>query len=92
MLIIIKSGPETAEGKRGISLARQMAADVVLLQDAVRFAAKGPHEDLKTGGKVYFIEDDARLAGGQAAPQAIRISYGKLVDLLASEDKVQGAF
>lgn len=87
MLIVIKNGPETPEGKRGISLARQMGADVVLLRDAVRF------KDLQTGGKVYLLEDDAAgPAGGQTAPEAIRISYSKLVDLLASEDKVQGAF
>ncbi|MDA8388429.1 MAG: DsrH/TusB family sulfur metabolism protein [Nitrospiraceae bacterium] len=92
MLIIIKSAPDTPEGKRGISLAGRMGADVVLLQDAVRFAAK--EKKLQTGGRVYMLEEDAaRLLGaGETAPEVLRISYGGFVDLLASQDKVQGMF
>ena len=100
MLIVIKSSPDTPEGKRGVSLARQTGADVVLVQDAVRFAAKEPFEGLQTGGKVYLLEEDAsRLAGSTEtaseaiiASGAIRINYDAFVDLLASENKVQGMF
>jgi hypothetical protein len=40
MLVIVKSAPDTADGKRGIKLARDMAADLVLLQDGVFFCTK----------------------------------------------------
>jgi len=38
MLVIVKSTPDTPEGKRGIKLAIDITANVVLIQNAVYFA------------------------------------------------------
>jgi len=37
MLIIVKNGIDTPEGKRGVQLAGHMAADLVLIQNGIYF-------------------------------------------------------
>jgi len=39
MIVIVKSGPDTADGKRGVKFARDMGADLFLIQNGVYFAA-----------------------------------------------------
>ncbi len=41
MIVLIKSAPDTTDGMRGVSLARDGCADLVLLQNGVLFAQKG---------------------------------------------------
>jgi sulfur transfer complex TusBCD TusB component (DsrH family) len=61
MLIVIKSAPDTPEGKRGVKIARDMAADICLIQNAVYFAVKDRLEGFC--GTVYLLDEDRRLRG-----------------------------
>lgn len=93
MLVIVKNGPDTMDGKRGIKLARDMAADVVFLQNGVYFAQKERLEGFC--GAAYVLDDDVRLRGlrGDEIEKDIkRLDYDGLVDLMAGEDKVVGMF
>ncbi len=93
MLVIIKSSPDTSEGKRGVKLARDMAADICLIQNAVYFAQKERLEGFC--GTAYILGEDARLRGlsEEDMGKGIReIDYEGLVDLMVKEDKVVGAF
>ncbi|MDA8169049.1 MAG: DsrH/TusB family sulfur metabolism protein [Nitrospiraceae bacterium] len=97
MLFIIKSAPDTPEGRRGVSLAKESGADVVLLQNGVYFAnAKNAGQAFADEQKVYVIEEESRLRGlhaGKGRPGNIKgISYGEFVGLLENADKVQGTF
>ncbi|MBI3591884.1 MAG: hypothetical protein HY099_00065 [Nitrospirae bacterium] len=93
MLVIIKSSPDTQEGKRGVKLARDMAADICLIQNAVYFAQKERLEGFC--GTAFILDEDARLRGLglEEIGKGIReINYDGLVDLMAKEDKVVGMF
>ncbi|MCL4475953.1 MAG: DsrH/TusB family sulfur relay protein [Nitrospirae bacterium] len=93
MLVIVKSAPDTTDGKRGIKLARDMAADVVLLQNGIYFAQRERLEGFC--GTAYVLDDDVRLRGlknGEIEKDIKRLDYGSLVDLMAGEDKVMGMF
>lgn len=93
MVVIVKSGPDTADGKRGVKLARDMAADLVLVQNGVYFARKERLEGFC--GTAFVLDDDARLRGlheGDLEKDIGRLSYGDLVDVMAREDKVIGLF
>lgn len=93
MVVIVKSGPNTADGERGVKLARDMAADVVLIQDGVYFAQKE-----RLGGfcgRAYVLEEDSRLRGlkdEELEKGVNKLSYDDLVDLMSEEDKVVGMF
>lgn len=91
MLVIVKSAPDSVEGRRAISLARDMAADVVLLQNAVYFALKEGLESFC--GTAYVLDDDIKLRGirdDEIKKDIKKLSYDGLVDLMAQEDKVVG--
>lgn len=93
MVVIIKSGPDTADGKRGVKLARDMAADVVFIQNGVYFAQKERLEGFC--GTVFVLDDDARLRGlheSDLEKDMRRLSYNDLVDVMVAEDKVIGFF
>jgi len=93
MLVIVKSAPDTMDGKRGIKLARDMAADVVFLQSGAYFAQKERLEGFC--GTAYVLDDDVRLRGlkdDEIEKDIRKVDYGSLVDLMASEDKVVGMF
>ena len=94
MIVVVKSGPDTTDGRRGVTFARDAGAALVLIQNAVVFAYAG-----LTGGAgpgpTYALEDDLRLRGLRAediARDIERIDYSRLVDLLAGADRVIGAF
>ena len=93
MLVIIKSAPDMPEGKRGIKLAADMAADVCLMQNAVYFV----HSDrLKNiSGTIYILDEDCKLRGIHARQldmKTKKLDYDGLVDKLITEDKVIGVF
>jgi sulfur relay protein TusB/DsrH len=94
MIVVVKSGPDTTDGRRGVTLARSAGAALVLIQNAVVFA----HAGLTGGagpGAVYALEDDLRLRGlgpKDLDEHIVRIDYPKLVDLVAGADNVVGAF
>ncbi len=91
MLVIVKSGPDTTEGKRGINLARDMAADLVFIQNGVYFAIG---ENLGGFcGTAYVLDEDRRLRGiadGALSGDIVRLDYDALVDIIAGADKVLG--
>ncbi|MBI5641427.1 MAG: hypothetical protein HZA17_13485 [Nitrospirae bacterium] len=95
MLVIIKSAPDTQEGRRGVKLARAMSADIVLMQNGVYFIQGQALEDLGFAGPAYVLEDDRRLRGIKAddtAKYIKDISYDRLIDIMAESDKVMGMF
>jgi sulfur relay protein TusB/DsrH len=94
MIVVVKSGPDTTDGRRGVTLARSAGASLVLIQNAVAFAHTGLAGGVGTGA-TYALEDDLRLRGlgvKDLDERIVRIGYPELVDLLAGADKVVGAF
>ena len=95
MLMVIKSAPETPEGKRGIMLATYMSADIVLLQNGVYFMQGQKLEDTGFVGRTYVLEDDRLLRGLEtdADDRNIQgINYDGLIDVMAEHDNVIGMF
>jgi len=93
MLVIVKSAPDTAEGERGVKFARDMAADLILLQNGVYFAQKERLEGFC--GRAYVLDDDKRLRGikdEEIEKNIKKLDYSGLVDLMAENDKVVGMF
>jgi sulfur relay protein TusB/DsrH len=74
-------------------LARDAAADLVLLQNGVYFAQK---ERLGAfPGTVYVLDDDKRLRGikdSEIDARVKAIDYDRLTDLMMGSDKVVGLF
>ncbi len=93
MLVIIRSAPDTPEGRRGVKLARSMYASLILLQNGVYFTQGQILEDLGFVGSVYVLEDDKRVRGLTADGMNIKsISYDSLIDFMAESEKVVGMF
>jgi sulfur relay protein TusB/DsrH len=90
---MIKSSPDTPEAKRGMTLAGDLAVDLVLIQNAVYLARPGRVGGIR--GAVYALDEDLRMRG--LGPDADigavkRIDYDMLVDLITDADRVLGAF
>ena len=95
MLVIIKSAPDTTEGKRAVALAMDAGADICLIQNGIYFAQGERLGDLSGVSYLYLIEEDARLRGlkdSELNENAKKIDYEALVDLLSEHDKTIGAF
>jgi sulfur relay protein TusB/DsrH len=95
MIVLIKSAPDMPEGKRGVRIARDLFADIVLLQNGTYFLRERALEDLGFVGTAYVLEEDRRLRGLQAAGEQRNIKevdYDGLVDLMTGADKVIGMF
>jgi sulfur relay protein TusB/DsrH len=91
MLVIIRSAHDTAEAKRAVKLARDMAADILLLQDAVYLAGKERLDGFC--GTAYALHEDLLLRGVSDLEKGIKtVGYDEAVDLMADEDKVVGMF
>lgn len=93
MLVIVKSAPDTPEGRRGVKLARDMAADICLIQNAVYFAQKERLEDFC--GTAYVLDEDVRLRGlsSEDMDKGVKeIDYDALMDIMIKEDKTIGVF
>lgn len=91
MLMIVKNGIDTPEGKRGVQLSRELAADLVLIQDGVYFACNGWLDDYN--GNVYVLEEDLGLRGlinVGIGTDIRKIDYDTFVDLMITSDKVVG--
>ena len=58
MLIVIKSPPGSLEASQAVKKAAELAADIVLIEEAVRLALK----DMLVGfcGTAFALEDDVR--------------------------------
>jgi sulfur relay protein TusB/DsrH len=93
MIVMIKSAPDTPEGRRGLAIAQDMSADIVLLQNGIYFLAKDALEGFNN--VAYVLEDDVRLRGLKGDGTAAKyktITYDGLVDLMEETDKVLGMF
>jgi len=91
MIVLIRSAPYTAEGRRGLQMARDMSADVVFLQNGVYFAL----DEMMDGfcGTAYAVAEDVEMRGMQEEMRGIRtVGWDELVEMLAAEDRVMGAF
>jgi sulfur relay protein TusB/DsrH len=93
MLVLVKSAPDTPDGVRGVTLAKEGGADLVLLQNGVYFAQKERLGALP--GTVYVLDDDKRLRGikdSEIDARVKAIDYDRLTDLMTGSDKVVGMF
>lgn len=89
MIVIIKSAPDTEEAKRAVRLAGDLAADIVLLQNAVWLAEEERLEGFC--GTAYVLDEDLKLRGVPNVAEDIKtITYEELIDLMAENDKVIG--
>ncbi len=91
MIVLVSNGPDTSDGMRGVNLAREGGADLVLLQNAVLFAQSGRLRDFS--GAVYVLGDDKKLRGlrdDELESRAQVIDYDRLTDLLLESDKAVG--
>ena len=93
MIVLIKSAPDTPDGARGVMLAKDGNADLVLLQNGVYFAQQD-----RLGGfsrAVYVLDDDKRLRGlknSECDARVKAIDYDTLTDIMTGDDKVVGMF
>ncbi len=93
MLVIIKSAPDTPEGKRGLKLARDTASDICLIQNAVYFAQIERLEGFC--GTAYALREDLELRGlgEEDLEREVKIiGWEDLVDMMTAEDRTVGAF
>jgi sulfur relay protein TusB/DsrH len=93
MLVVLKSAPGTLEGKRGVRLARDLAADLVFVQDAVFYAQRDRLEGFC--GMAYVLDEDRRMRGlpeGELEKAVKTVSYEGLVKLMEAEENVIGIF
>lgn len=91
MIILVKSLPATPEGKRGIKMARDMAADIVFMQNGIYFAL----DEMIDGycGTAYAIKEDVYMRGMQNQMRSVKvIDWDQLIDMMVEEDKILGAF
>ncbi|GBE00566.1 hypothetical protein BMS3Abin07_02621 [bacterium BMS3Abin07] len=92
MLVLIKSGPDTSEGKRALEMAEEMSADIVLLQDGTYFVLNGLLEEFPR--TKYAMAEDLELRGLAEVKKVSglkNIQWDELTDMMAKEDKVIGA-
>jgi sulfur relay protein TusB/DsrH len=87
MLFLISSAPDTKEFKTAYKLAKDMSAEICLLQNAV-YASRNSDDN-----GLYVLHDDLQLRGiNENEISGRRIDYGQLVDLMTKADKVVGLF
>jgi len=87
MLFLISSAPDTKEFKTAYKMAKDMNADVCLLQSAV-YASRSLNDS-----SLRVMLDDLQLRGIREDEITGKpIDYGGLMDLMASSDKVVGMF
>lgn len=93
MLVIVKSGPDTPEGKRGVKVAMDAAANLVLLQNGVYFAQRERLEGFR--GTVYLLDEDKILRGlkdEELDGDIKKLDFDNFIELITDEDKVVGMF
>ncbi len=87
MLFLISSAPDTKEFKTAYKLAKDMNAEVCLLQNAV-YASRNSDDKM-----LYVMSDDMRLRGISENEISGRlIDYSQLIDLMINTDKIVGIF
>lgn len=87
MLFLISSAPDTKEFKTAYQMAKDMSAEICLLQNAV-YATRNSDDN-----SLYVLHDDLQLRGINGNEiTGKQINYGQLVDLMKNSDKVVGLF
>ncbi len=87
MLFLISSAPDTKEFKTAYKMAKEMNAEICLLQNAVYASRNADDKNL------YIMSDDLQLRGiNENQVSGKPIDYSKLVDLMSDSDKVVGLF
>ena len=87
MLFLISSAPDTKEFKTAFKLAKDMDAEICLLQNAVY--ASGNLND----SAFYALKDDMRMRGiSENGVSGKPVDYSRLIDLMTEADKVVGFF
>jgi sulfur relay protein TusB/DsrH len=87
MLFLISSSPDTKEYKTAFRMAKDMNAEICLLQNAVYAASDADNQ------AHYALSDDIALRGiDKNTVTAKAIDYKQLVDLMIDADKVVGIF
>jgi sulfur relay protein TusB/DsrH len=87
VLFLIASAQDTQEFKTAFRMAKEVNADICLLQNSV-YAARNPDDN-----NMYVLSDDMTLRGINENEISGRpIDYGELVDLMTNSDKVVGIF
>lgn len=93
MLVVIKSPPGSPGAERGIDLAREKAADILLVGEGAGLARKGALEGFC--GTAFVLRNDLLSAGiieGEMEQSVKALSSEELSALLGREDKVEGPF
>ncbi len=87
MLFLISSSPDTKEFKSALKMAKDVNAEICLLQNAV-YASRDLYDP-----DMYVLSDDLHLRGIKEKEISGKvIDYGNLVDLMTGADKVAGMF
>jgi len=87
MLFLISSAPDTKEFETAYKLAKDMNAEVCLLQNAV-YASRNLNDS-----SLYVLRDEMQLRGLNEDEAKVKvIDYNQLVDLMTGTDKVVGLF
>ena len=87
MLFLISSAPDTNEFKTAFQMAKDVNAEICLLQNAV-YASRGSEDE-----NFYVIHEDLQLRGIRENEISCRtIDYEGLIDLMTKSDRVVGLF
>ncbi|MEE8329001.1 MAG: DsrH/TusB family sulfur metabolism protein [Thermodesulfovibrionia bacterium] len=87
MLFLISSAPDTKEFKTAYKLAKDMNAEICLLQNAV-YASRNLNDS-----SLYVLLDEMKLRGIKEDEISGKpINYDQLIDLMTGMDKVVGLF
>jgi len=87
MLFLISSAPDTKEFKTAYKLAKDMNAEICLLQNAV-YASRNLDDS-----SLFVLRDEIQLRGvSENEVSGKIIDYSKLIDLMIAADKVVGIF
>jgi len=90
MIMIVKNNLDPTKAKQTLELAHEMAADIVLIQNAAYLAQNEMIDNYS--GIIFALTEDLRLRGISDIRKNVRtIDYEELVDLMDKSEKVVGA-
>lgn len=93
MFVIIKSPPDSEGARKGLKLAKDRAADVLLISDGVNLARKGMLEGYC--GTAFVLDSDLAQRGitGKDLEKGVKsVSPAEFVDLVVRSEEVVGPF
>jgi len=90
MLVIIKSRYGTREAERGVKLARDEAADIVLMGDGVSLAGKDRLDGFC--GTAHVLKDDLEARDVGELEKGVRVISREELNVLITEEEVLGTF